>query len=473
MSDRKRPPALTDAKGMGGVVAMDGFDYQLWDGIARVPHWLASPAFEELIFEGLEDLEARFFAPHAAPTYRVLERYQAKSGDLSPTDVKTVLLSFQRFDSQFPCVARVQTLVTPRLPPRLAWLSRDPSRVRRARPFYAPFGDVSAASDARLHGDLAEEYGADLGSFVASSVEIHERVLPDRASAQATFSLALHSAFPTIEVSGRRVEAAFEALSVLASRSIGRPISREDLRRAIEGGLGEALPLPTVFPLILRVDRLELDDSALQIDAVDFSGSAGPFPETAIWNERLVQPLDQTAHWLRGRGVTRVKVLGSYRLSTAVAVGRSLRSAVGFELEIPTRSGVWSTDDHATSAEAPPWVITSPTALTDGTLAVAIGVLRNPGPDLADTAGVNGKAVLIAHLPIPIESGRAAQASVALLKQAVDTAVSRLKPSSIELYLACPAALAVALGHRWNAMPPTQLHEFIASASRYVRTASI
>ena len=76
------PPALTDARGMGGVIAQDGFSYQLWDGLARLPAWLANPAFEEMIFEGLEDLEARFIAPKAPPRFRVLERFQAKSGSL-------------------------------------------------------------------------------------------------------------------------------------------------------------------------------------------------------------------------------------------------------------------------------------------------------------------------------------------------------------------------------------------------------
>ena len=82
-------PTLTDARGMGGVVAQDGFDYQLWDGLARLPAWLSNPAFEQIMFEGLEDLEARFFAPQA-PRERLLERFQAKSGSLQPADVRAV-----------------------------------------------------------------------------------------------------------------------------------------------------------------------------------------------------------------------------------------------------------------------------------------------------------------------------------------------------------------------------------------------
>ncbi len=150
MSSENKPPALTDAKGMGGVIAQEGFDYQFWDGLVRLPDWLANPGFEEMIFEGLEDLESRFFAPQAPPHYRLLERYQAKGGSLSSGGVQEVFQSFLSFEAAFPDVTRVYTLVTPRLPPKLSWLGRDPLRVRHARPFYAPFVDVAAASDARL-----------------------------------------------------------------------------------------------------------------------------------------------------------------------------------------------------------------------------------------------------------------------------------------------------------------------------------
>jgi hypothetical protein len=62
---------------------------------------------------------------------------------------------------------------------------------------------------------------------------------------------------------------------------------------------------------------------------------------------------------------------------------------------------------------------------------------------------------------------------VGFVKKTVAESVTRLAPRSIDLYLAGPAAFAVALGHRWNAMPPTQLHEFIAPERRYVQTGSI
>lgn len=86
LSNSDTAPALPDARGVGGIIAQDGFDYQLWDGLVRLPAWLANPAFEQMLFEGLEDLEARFFAPQA-PRERLLERYQAKAGALAPAGV--------------------------------------------------------------------------------------------------------------------------------------------------------------------------------------------------------------------------------------------------------------------------------------------------------------------------------------------------------------------------------------------------
>ncbi|MDT9600436.1 SAVED domain-containing protein [Sphingosinicella rhizophila] len=473
LSADPKPPALTDAKGMGGVIAQDGFNYQLWDGLVRLPRWLANPAFEELIFEGLEDLEARFFAPQS-PRGRLLERFQAKGGDLAPAGVREVLESFQNFEAAYPRAARVQTLVTPRLPPTVSWLGRDPARVRRARPFYAPFADVAAASDATLRARLVDTYGEPLGPFVSESVEISERNLPDRDSAVQAFGLELERAFPALEVSPRRSRDAFEGLSALAGRSVGTPISRAELRRTAEGGLGQPLPLPASFPLHIRSDRNEADETALEIDASLFSGGAASFPASERWAEDLIGPLDRTARWLRAGGVSRVALGGSYRLSTAMVVGWSLRAASGYELEIPTRDGPWLTDDRPGSEDsALPWRITEPAALDGDYLVVSIGVLRDPAADLLETAGVAADCVLSAYLPEPVVSGRAAQASASAVKRAVDAVVARLRPKEIRLFMAGPAAFAVALGHRWNAMPPTQLHEFLSGERRYVPTARL
>ncbi|MBS0234172.1 MAG: SAVED domain-containing protein [Proteobacteria bacterium] len=470
MGAKSQSPALSDAKSLGGVIAQDGFDYQLWDGLARLPAWLANPAFEELIFEGLEDLEARFFAPQA-PRYRLLERYQAKSGNLAPKDVREVFATFQTFENAYPGLARMHTLVTPRLPATLNWLARDPGRVRKARPFYAPFADVTKASDDKLREDLAEEFGADLGQFIASSVEISERVIPDRDSGLHTFALFLTRTFEHITATSKQTEEAFEALSGLARKSQGVPLRRDVLIGQIESALGQALFTNPVPRIHVRSDRNEVDETALEIDASAFSGGSAPFPEPARWQDELITPMDHTGQWLRSRSVTRLAIGGSYRLTTAFSLGKAFRAASGFELEIEARSGIWLTDDRPRPDETyPTFAISEPASLVGDRLVVCVGILRDPTADLV-ASGVFQSNILGASMPVPVTSGRAAQAAVSVVKAAVSAAATRLKPAAIELYFAGPAAFAVALGHRWNAMPPTQLHEFIATDRRYVPTA--
>jgi hypothetical protein len=81
--------------------------------------------------------------------------------------------------------------------------------------------------------------------------------------------------------------------------------------------------------------------------------------------------------------------------------------------------------------------------------------------------------MLTAFQARPIVSAKSAQAAVACVKSAIADAAARLRPKSIELYYAGPAALAVALGHRWNAMPRTNIYEFDSSTRVYTTTASL
>jgi len=458
---------------MGGVIAQDGFAYQLWDCVRRIPKWLANPAFEYMIIEGLEDYEARFFAPHA-PHLHLLERYQAKRQDLSPGEVGVIMDSFYRWDVAHPGIARVQTLVTPRLPKSLQWLHSHADRVRRARPFYSPFRDVEEVISGTLEKKLTEEFGQGLGKFIATFSEVDEQNIPDRDTAFRAFSSSLESAFPEIEPSSRKVRAAFERLCEVAQRALGEPITREVLLQEIVKGLGEDLPLPTSFPILVRSDRDDIEASALEIDASPFCGGDIAYPPTDEWEGRLSNPLRETAAWLRRNRTSRIALDGFYRLTTAMIIGYHLRSAHGFELEIPTRSGNWATNEHlAAEAVIDAWEINRPEVSEAIELSVCIGILKDPSNALPRTAGTDVESTLALHLPKAIESGKEAQGAVALIIQEVNAAVAKLAPQKIRLFFVGPAALAVALGHRWNALPDTQLHEFINDEGRYAETAII
>jgi hypothetical protein len=87
-------------------------------------------------------------------------------------------------------------------------------------------------------------------------------------------------------------------------------------------------------------------------------------------------------------------------------------------------------------------------------------------------AGIGSEKVLEAFRSTAFTDAKPAQAGVALVKAAVTEASTRLRAKRIDLYYAGPAVFAVALGHRWNAMPPTNLFEFDPVSRTYLRTAS-
>lgn len=465
-------PTLTDAKGMGGTIALDGFDYQLWDGLTRLPAWLRNPAFEGMIFEGLEDFEARFFAPHVTRKY-LLDRFQAKSGELTHAKLVDVFKSFMAFEAAYPEVARVQTLVTPALPTKLAWIARDPGRVRRARTFYRPFSDVCAASDSKLREDLICAFDSEVGEFLANSVEIELKTFPDHGAAKATFDSAMCQVFPHLNVGARTMAAAFAELSNLAAQSRGVMLMRGHLIDILGKTLGIALLNNRDLQLHVRSDRNEAGRDALEIDASAFSGGDGVFPVPERWAAELLDPLDATARWARAQNYQRVGLTGSYRLSTAFAIGWSFRSATGFEINIPIRTGPWTTDARPPPDAALSWQISAAERLVGTHLRAAVGVLRDPSREILASLDSSDDSLFTAFLPQPLTDEFQAQASVHAVKHAVSAAVSRLGAKQIDLFLAGPAAFAVALGHRWNALPPTQLHELLPAERRYVPTVRL
>jgi hypothetical protein len=241
------------------------------DALIRLPAWLRNPGFEGMAIEVLEDVEARFFAPHA-PRGHLIDRFQAKLGTLTRSELIDVFASFRQFEAAHQHAARVQTLVTPALPATLNWIARDPGRVRRARPFYGPFNDIRAASDNKLRTDIVDEFGSDIGEFFADSVEVFLRNLPDRGTAEAAFAAALQEAFPECDASPRKLREAFGTLTDLAARFRGSMLTRARLLDVLKDALGAELVPDRRLALHIRSDRSGEVIDAIEIDASAFSG---------------------------------------------------------------------------------------------------------------------------------------------------------------------------------------------------------
>ena len=251
-------------------------------------------------------------------------------------------------------------------------------------------------------------------------------------------------------------------------------LGRTTLLDTLLDNLGvDLIPDRRLLHVHVRSDRNDGAQEALEVDASAFSSVIAGLHETERWRTGLLEPLVATANWARKNGLNRILLSGSYRLSTAFLLGWAFRSAIGFEIDIPTKSGIWATDLHpAAGGTAPGWSIQTPAALIGDRLIVGIGVLRDPAADIVRSLGqADRQNILLANLPQALSDGIDAQASVQIVKAAISQAAARLRPAAVDLYYVGPAALAVAFGHRWNGLPPTQLHEFAPVDGRYVRTA--
>lgn len=459
-------PTLTDAKGLGGVVAQGGFDYQNWNALIRLPNWLATPSFDGFLVEGTEDFEARFFSA-VAPGGRVLDRFQAKTATLGLPEIKELFAGFKAFDDLHPDTVRSHTVVTPVLPSGLAWLARDPGRVKRSRSFYRPFATLIAAHDGKLLADFVATFG-DSGAFYVEAVDIEPTPMPDRPTAEAMFSAALHAAFPSLDLGPRATASAFKSLLDRVGVDRGKVITRAEIT-ALLRECGVAILDRVSLPVRLRGDDSEDDHTVVDVEGAAFSG-AGGFPAAGVWEADLLAPLSKVAAFARDQRVSRIALSGCFRLTAALCLGWSFRAATGFEIDIPTREGVWRTNAHPSGrATDLPWQVGSLPALTNGRLVVAVGVLRDAVPGVVAT--FPDRPILRVFLDQAVASEVEAQESVREIKRAVDAAVTSLRPDGIDLFFVGPAALAAALGHRWNGLPPTQLFEFVPDIGRYVSTA--
>jgi len=473
-SKAPKKPTLTDAKGMGGMNAQDGFDYQVWDALARLPAWLLNPAFEGMAVEALEDVEARFFSPYAI-NYSFLDRYQAKSGEQAKAALAEVVKSFKEFEDAHPGSARVQTLVTPSLPQTLRWLANDPERVRKARPFYKPFPSIIGDSDDKLREDLVKEFGDEQGKFFASSVDVALRPIAGRDAAFVMFADALHKAFPDLNRPLGTIRAAFDASFALATSQRGGMLSRAELVQVLESGLGVPLGLPAGLPLHIRSDRTGPEENALEIDASAFAGGDLPVPPIATWQEELVKPLGTTARWATSVHRTRVRLSGQFRISTAFAIGSAFRSAEGFDIEIPVRpAGLWATDSHPTPSASVKLTESEPKGLVNGRLIAAVGIYGNPIESVKKFYNLDSADdILLLHFPDAVTSAVEMEIVARDVKASVRKNKDRLSATAADLFYLGPAFAAVAIGHRWNGVLPTQVFEFERATQAYKPSVSL
>ena len=193
---------------------------------------------------------------------------------------------------------------------------------------------------------------------------------------------------------------------------------------------------------------------------------------------RIGDDIDQAAERLRSIGVRRVVVRGAMRLPTWFAAGAAFRHVRGFEAAGIQNGKIWSSDDLGGSVQVD---IKTCDVDRGREAAIAVGIAADPTSAVRDHIAATELPVgsLTTILPgggpnpasIP-DSPTAAAVAVAA-RDAVRDLLEDTPVAHIHLFLATPGALALLLGHRWNALRPTTVYEHLGTGVGYAPTFQI
>ena len=182
------------------------------------------------------------------------------------------------------------------------------------------------------------------------------------------------------------------------------------------------------------------------------------------WNGVLKPELSAMKNRLIGRGQQRILIRGALRLPSWFALGATLREVAGFDLAMDYRGEVWPA--NADGASIPPLEVRIDERLgegrtvlvlaisTDGTEAVRDGVVDGDTGRFLTLAPIGGPS------RISLEGPREAMALAVAVR---DWVRANAGDSEIDLVLMAPAPFALFIGHLWDRIAPTTVHEDLVS----------
>jgi hypothetical protein len=204
----------------------------------------------------------------------------------------------------------------------------------------------------------------------------------------------------------------------------------------------------------------------LRVDAVGLlEGASSASPEAWV---RVHDGLSSVKRFTsRHLGRPRLRVHGSKHLTAALLLGFVFPSTV-CEIEVRTKLGYWSTDcepitkdlllsnvsDGTVGSEALYVEVSTGDKMVRDTVRRHVSRTRvSPLKYLRFTPGPELRAA-------PYMTNADARAIAMQVRRELTRAVSDYGISEVHLFAAVPQALAVMLGHNFNAMPPVQIYEY-------------
>jgi len=434
--------------------------------------------FTSMIREAIFDAEAKFFVPgHGF----VKEAIEVKDHSMTPAEFWAEIDRFKEVDVGSPGSYEWYTLACTGLSEGLHPLRHGLRRVRDPYGFYHDDPVVFDNSYADFVRVVHQQGRTDEdAAFLFRRVVLQDDLSQNRAHGKAVFKQALNDHLPSYQdLPDRILEDIAAHLGTFVQSRRNQGITRKELEAQLREPVpADRRPAPTPVRLFTAKDDTMPDNRSIHFAWAPFFGGEVrdiPYPDPEVWNERLVGELQATKAWiLENRDLRRVRVDGARRLSPAVAIGFVFSAVMGFAIDLVNRGDVWPTDAYETpETPAYPLEIRSSFEQVSGNrLVVTVGILREIVADVeADLPrlGLDALPTLHVHGTQGIQSPQQLDRIVREIKGHISRALRTAGARQIDLFLAGPAPLAVALGHRLNATAPIQCYEQIKSGE-YVPT---
>ncbi len=464
-------PSLLEPESRGGDTAEGGFSFQDGVVLATIPEWLAHEGFGAFIRESIGDVESRWFEP---ATGEIVDAIEAKNHRITPAPFWNEIERFQTMASspQYRCFTLACTTVSE----EIKAISEAMRRIRDPAAFY---GDDSTVvmNSVDDFAKLVEEKGRTRtdAEFLLSRVDVSVGWTSSRSSAEGMFRQGAEKWIPGFsELSGRQVGCVFNRLLALVHARLNQPITRKEMESAICAALEDdgffanhRIRVETTtsgFAGTETAMRFEWDRF--------FGGNERIYPAPRDWQSEVVEQLEAARTWItENRSQRRIVLSGERRLSTLVALGSQFPAVAGFNIDLEYRGTVWATDSHS-QAEDVYNIVEMHVGETGSELVVIVDILRNVSEAVnaaCTELGLKGLPVIRFHGSEVINSDRQANTVVRFIKQSIKRRLHGIGAETIHLFLACPAPLALFLGHRLNATAEIQCYEW-TGASSYVPT---
>ncbi len=479
MAKRKTStPSLLESASRGGDTNEGGIAFQAAVVMSHIPRWLAMESFTSMIREAIFDAEAKFFVPGRG---FVKEAIEVKDHSMAPAEFWVEIDRFKEVDAGSPGSYEWYTVACTGLSEGLHPLRHGLRRVRDPYGFY--HDDLGVFENSyedfvqvvRQQGRTDED-----AAFLFQRVLLQDDLSLNRAHGKAVFKQALNDYLPYHQdLPDRILEDITTRLGTFVQSRRNQVMTRKELEAQLHEPVpADRRPVPSPIRLFTAKDDAMPDNRIIYFAWAPFFGGETrdiPYPAPEVWNERLVGELQATKAWiLKHRDLRRVRLDGARRLSPAVAVGFVFSAVSGFAIDLVHRRDVWPTDVFA-SPDTPAYPLTicgSFDQISGKRLVVTVGILRDIVADVAvdlSRLGLNALPTLHIHGTQGIQSPEQLDRIVREVKGHISQALRTTGARTIDLFLAGPAPLAVALGHRLNATASIQCYEQLNSG-QYVPT---